>query len=65
MNNNDIIQSEILSTNWKLFRIPLNDFIAINETSGYNADWTNVKNIRLCLKANIQKNDTYGLLAYQ
>ena len=62
MNNNDIIQSEILSTNWKLFRIPLNDFIAINETSGYNADWTNVKNIRLWLEGEYSENDTYGLL---
>ena len=62
MNNNDIIQSEILSTNWKLFRIPLNDFIAINETSGYSADWTNVKNIRLWLEGEYSENDTHGLL---
>ena len=62
MDNDDIIQSEILSTNWKLFRIPLNDFIAINETSGYNADWTNVKNIRLWVEGQYAENDTYGLL---
>ena len=62
MNNSDIIQSEILSTNWKLFRIPLNDFIAVNETSGYSADWTNVKNIRLWLEGEYSENDTYGLL---
>ena len=60
-NNMDIIESD-LDTNWKLFRIPLNDFKAVNQTSGYNADWTTVKNVRLWIEGIYNENDTSGLI---
>ena len=59
--NSDIVESE-LETNWKLYRIPLNEFKAVNETSGYNADWTTVKNVRLWIEGIYDNNNTYGLI---
>ncbi len=45
--NQDIIESE-LDTNWKLYRIPLNEFKTVDRD--ISPDWTNIQNVRLWIE---------------
>ena len=49
LSNDFEVESE-LSTQWKLFRIPLADFTAVNETEGVEVSWERVTNVDYGLK---------------
>ena len=55
LSNDFEIESE-LSTNWRLYRIPLADFRAINETEGVEASWERVTNVRLWVEGTCYQN---------
>jgi len=49
------VESE-LTTNWKLYRIPLADFSEVNETEGVEASWERVTNVRLWVEGYCYQN---------
>ena len=44
--------SDLLPTGWKLYRIPLQEFEAISESSGSSVTWEDVRTLRLWIQGN-------------